>query len=92
MLPDMATLYLAGTDSNALDTSFWKDVYGFSMEAVADSIVKENHGKAVVTEIAPSSLVTKPFPIKSFDLSTMQVEDADFSTNFALPLLEVSYF
>ncbi len=30
MLPDRATMYIAGAGPGALDLEFWRDVYGFS--------------------------------------------------------------
>lgn len=88
MLPDVATLFIAGATQGALDTGFWQDVYGFSMRPVADSIVRSQQGKAVVTDVPASSLLTQTVALRSFDLCTMRPEDADFSAEFELPLLE----
>ena len=88
MLPDTATLFIAGASQKALNIGFWHDVYGFSMAPVADSIVKQNQGKAVVTDVPASSILTKPVAIRNFDLCTMRPEDADFSSEFELPFLD----
>lgn len=88
MMPDLATLYIAGASSEALGTAFWQDVYGFSMVPVATSILQNSQGKAVVTEVPSSSVLTEAVALRTFDLVTMQKEETDFSLEFCLPLLE----
>lgn len=88
MLPDMATLYIAGATQEALNTNFWQDVYGFSMNAVADKILKNSQGKAIVGAVPALSIMTETVAVRNFDLCTMHPEDADFSSEFELPLLE----
>ena len=87
MLPDAATLYIAGATRAALDITFWQDVYGFTMKPVADSIVCQNQGKAIVTDVPASSILTESVAIRNFDLCFMHPRDADFSSEFELPLL-----
>lgn len=78
-------LHMAGASREALDIGFWRSVYGFSMEPVADQIAVESQGKAVIADVPASSLLTHAVPIKSFDLTSMRPEEADFSADFTLP-------
>ena len=86
MLPDVATLYLAGASSKALDTGFWQSVYGFSMEPIAASIAQESQGKAVIADVPASAILTEAVALRSFDLTTIGLQDTDFSSEFVLPV------
>lgn len=86
MLPDKASLYIAGAGGDSLNTGFWRDVYGFSMAPVAEDMGVGYGGKALVAEVAAGDVMTQPIAIRSFDLATMGVEETDFSAAFHLPV------
>ncbi len=46
MLPDRATMYIAGAGPGALDLGFWKDVYGFSYRCFSDASQRAWEGTA----------------------------------------------
>lgn len=84
MLPDTATLYIAGASEGALGIKFWQDVYGFCMDPIAAAIRQDNLSKAVVAEVAAENIVTEAVGIRQFDLMTMKPNEADFTAPFAL--------
>lgn len=86
MFPDVATLFVGGAGADALGTGFWRQVYGFSMEPVAASVKAGAQGKATVAEVAPADMLTEPAVLRRLDLATMSAADADFSSEFELPV------
>lgn len=59
MLPDLASLWVAGAGAAATGLDFWEDVYGFSMAPVAAAIRADALQKAVVA-VVPSQQVWAP--------------------------------
>ena len=84
MLPDVATLYIAAAGPAALDTGFWSDVYGFSMEPIAAAAREYSLSDALVVQVAAGAVLTEPAVVRRFDLPTMHNSKTDFSTDFEL--------
>ncbi|GLC40712.1 hypothetical protein PLESTB_000030300 [Pleodorina starrii] len=87
VLPDRASIFIAGASSAAGGLGFWKDVYGFDMSPVAGAIAEAGQGQAVVLEVRPEHLITDTACVKELDLCTMRSEDQDFTAEFRLQAL-----
>ena len=84
MLPDIATLYIAAAGLAALDTGFWSDVYGLSMEPIAAAVRLYSLSDALVVQVAAGAVLTQPAVVRRFDLAVMDDSETDFSTDFEL--------
>lgn len=84
VLPDIATILVAGAGDSALGLDFWQDVYGLNMAPIADELRTGAMGKVVVREVPASSLVTAPASIHKMDIATMAPSDQDFTAEFTL--------
>lgn len=84
VLPDLATLHVAGGGAGAGGLAFWDDVYGFDMSPVAAALQQAALRDAVVAPVRAEDLVTPSMPLRSFDLATMAPGDADFTADFRL--------
>ena len=82
LLPDIATLHLAGAGANAGGLGFWTNVYGFDMSPVASALREAAARDVVVAPVQPEELVTAPVQLHSFDLAAMAPSDADFTAGF----------
>jgi hypothetical protein len=82
LLPDIATLHLAGAGANAGGLGFWSNVYGFDMSPVASALREAASRDAVVAPVQLEELVTPPVQLHSFDLAAMTPSDADFTAEF----------
>ena len=86
VLPDIAAFFSAGVTREASGTEFWDSVYGFDFSRVA----REEHAEALGARLArvlpvPSSAVaTQTAAVKSFDLTTVNPEDVEFTAAFEL--------
>ena len=84
ILPDIATLHIAAAGPAALDTGFWSDVYGFSMEPIAAAAREHSMSDALVVQVAAGAVLTQPAVVRRFNLATMDDSETDFSTDFEL--------
>ncbi|KAG2501748.1 hypothetical protein HYH03_000248 [Edaphochlamys debaryana] len=90
VLPDRASIYIAGASAAAGGLGFWKDVYGFDMTPVAQAIAEAGRGQAVVLEVKQEHIRTSTACVKELDMCTMKPEDQDFTANFRLEALPAS--
>ena len=80
VLPDIATIHIAGFGRNATSLPFWDDVYGFEMPTVQSKLTSDEYLKtAVVAPVKGAHCVTSSREIKRLDLSTVSVNDLDFT-------------
>lgn len=84
VLPDIASISIAGGSAGATGLNFWADVYGFDMAPVAESIRSASLRKALVLDVPAGALVTAAQTVHSMDLCTMAPNDQDFSADFSL--------
>lgn len=84
ILPDLATIHVAGGGPDAGGLGFWTDVYGFDMSLLADALTEASFKDAVVANVKEEHLVTEAVSVKTLDLSTMTASDADFTASFTL--------
>eukprot|EP00798_Chlamydomonas_sp_ICE-L_P012753 gene12753-16003_t len=76
VLPDMATIHVAGGGAAASGSTWWKDVYGFEMSPIQAEMHKMQLKEANVMVVKKEDIVTDSIMVKS--------EDQDFSTEFTL--------
>ena len=90
LLPDKATLYLAGIEDaeyRAEKLDFWDDVYGFDMSCIKALAIAE----PLVDVVEANQAATTAATLRSFDLKTMRKEDAAFTAAFELTATRNDY-
>ena len=87
VLPDIATILVAGAGDGAMGLDFWESVYGFKMAPVADELRRGAAGKVLVREVSARHLVTAAARAHAMDLATMAPADQDFTSEFSLAAL-----
>ncbi|ERM98123.1 probable protein arginine N-methyltransferase 3 [Amborella trichopoda] len=84
ILPDMATIFVAGFGRGGTSFPFWEDVYGFDMSCIGKEVTEDAAQLPIVDIVDSQTLVTDPCVLHIFDLVTMRREDMDFTANFEL--------
>ncbi|WIA42932.1 hypothetical protein OEZ86_008845 [Tetradesmus obliquus] len=86
LLPDLASIHVAGASRAAFGTAFWQDVYGFSMQPIADELAAAaaREAQVVVRPVDPSCLTTPALQVHAMDLATMSAAQQDFTAHFTL--------
>jgi len=84
VLPDIATIHIAGFDRKATDFPFWEDVYGFEMPEIKKQLFDGAMKTAVVTHVEGSRLTTSGAQVCELDLATCSIADTEFTTEFSL--------
>ena len=79
ILPDVATIHVAGFGRNATSLPFWDDVYGFEMPSVQKSLAEDAIKNAIVAPVKGAHVVTDSREIKRLDLATVAAKDLDFT-------------
>ena len=90
LLPDTATLYVAGIEDaeyRAEKLDFWDDVYGFDMRAIKALAV----GEPLVDVVEPDQVATSVATLRTFDIGTMTKEDAALTASFELTAARNDY-
>ncbi|OAA46258.1 hypothetical protein NOR_03011 [Metarhizium rileyi] len=85
LAPSSATLWIAPVKDEAYiseHVSYWRDVYGFDMEAMQEGIYDEVRIQAMPT----SSLCGRAYPFKVLDLYSTRPEDLSFTTSWETEL------
>ncbi|KMT17032.1 hypothetical protein BVRB_2g042330 [Beta vulgaris subsp. vulgaris] len=84
VLPDTATMYAAGFGRGSTSLPFWENVYGIDMSSVGKELVKDAAEFPIVDVVDSHDIVTKTAVLKNFDLTTMKIEDMDFTSRIEL--------
>ncbi|OAP02168.1 PRMT3 [Arabidopsis thaliana] len=84
ILPDTATMFVAGFGKGATSLPFWEDVYGFDMSSIGKEIHDDTTRLPIVDVIAERDLVTQPTLLQTFDLATMKPDEVDFTATATL--------
>ncbi|KAL1204763.1 putative protein arginine N-methyltransferase 3 [Cardamine amara subsp. amara] len=84
ILPDTATMFVAGFGKGATSLPFWEDVYGFDMSSIGKEILEDTARLPVVDVIEERDLVTHPALLQTFDLATMKPDEVDFTATATL--------
>lgn len=79
ILPDTATMFLAGFGREATSLPFWDNVYGFNMSRIGQEVVEDAARFPIVDVIDSSHIVTNTDVLQTFDLVTMQPNQLDFT-------------
>ncbi|XP_076927323.1 putative protein arginine N-methyltransferase 3 [Bidens hawaiensis] len=84
MLPDTATMFVAGFGKGATSIPFWENVYGFNMSSVGNELVKDAAHIPIVDVVDANNLVTNTALLQEFDLATMKPDEVDFTASVQL--------
>ena len=84
VLPDIATIHIAGFDRAATDFPFWDDVYGFKMPEISKQLRAGALKTAVVTHVDGARVTTTAARVCELDLATCSIADTEFTAEFAL--------
>ncbi|CAM6094824.1 unnamed protein product [Calypogeia fissa] len=87
MLPDTATMYVAGFGKGGTSLSFWENVYGFDMQCVGEEVVQDATQHPIIDVIASKDVITDTCLLKEFDLTSMKHDDVDYTADFGVKLL-----
>ncbi|KAF4388974.1 hypothetical protein F8388_026703 [Cannabis sativa] len=84
ILPDTATIIVAGFGKGGTSIPFWENVYGFNMSCVGKELVEGAAQMPIVDVIEGDDLVTNAAVLKTFDLVTMKPDEVDFTASVEL--------
>ncbi|KAH1064449.1 hypothetical protein J1N35_029436 [Gossypium stocksii] len=79
ILPDAATIFVAGFGKGGTSLPFWENVYGFNMSYIGKEVVEGAAKFPIVDIINHHDLVTNAAVLQSFDLATMKPDEVDFT-------------
>ncbi|ESR45657.1 hypothetical protein CICLE_v100006501mg, partial [Citrus x clementina] len=79
ILPDTATMFVAGFGRGGTSLPFWENVYGFTMSCVGREVVQDAAGIPIVDVVDDHDLVTDSVVLQTFDLATMKHDEVDFT-------------
>ncbi|KAL5708436.1 type I protein arginine methyltransferase [Ranunculus cassubicifolius] len=86
MLPDTATIFVAGFGKGGTSIPFWEDVYGFNMSCIGKEVVEDSAQLPIVDVVDSRDLMTNAVLLQNFDLMTVKPNELDFTTSFELEL------
>ncbi|KAM5551558.1 putative protein arginine N-methyltransferase 3 [Rosa sericea] len=84
ILPDTATIFVAGFGKGATSLQFWENVYGFNMSCVGKELVDGAAKVPIVDVVEDHGLVTSAAILQTFDLVTMKPDEVDFTASVVL--------
>ncbi|KAK4483568.1 hypothetical protein RD792_010767 [Penstemon davidsonii] len=84
VLPDTATMFVAGFGRGGASISFWENVYGFNMSCIGREVDDNAAGIPIVDVIDSCNIVTTTEVLQSFDLATMQPKQMEFTADVEL--------
>ncbi|CAA0831436.1 Probable protein arginine N-methyltransferase 3 [Striga hermonthica] len=79
ILPDTATMFVAGFGRGATSIPFWENVYGFNMSCIGREVDEGAAQVPIVDVIDSCNIITSTEVLQSFDLVTMQPNQMDFT-------------
>ncbi|KAF5175785.1 arginine N-methyltransferase [Thalictrum thalictroides] len=86
ILPDTATIFVAGFGKGGTSIPFWENVYGFNMSCIGKEIVENSARLPIVDVVECPDIITNSVVIQNFDLSTVKADELDFTASFELEL------
>ncbi|XP_077244620.1 protein arginine methyltransferase 3 [Tasmannia lanceolata] len=84
ILPDTATIFVAGFGRGATSIPFWENVYGFDMSCIGKEVVEDAAQLPIVDVVDSRDIVTDTVVLQKFDLATMEPGEMDFTSSFEL--------
>lgn len=91
ILPDTATIFVAGFGKGGTSLPFWENVYDFDMSSIGKELVIDAAQFPIVDVVDYQDLVTSSAVLQTFDLATMKPNEVDFTATATLePKLSAS--
>ncbi|WJX36641.1 Protein arginine N-methyltransferase 3 [Trifolium repens] len=91
ILPDTATIFVAGFGKGGTSLPFWENVCDFDMSCIGEELVIDAARYPIVDVIDHQDLVTSSSILQTFDLATMKPHEVDFTATASLePKLSAS--
>ncbi|XP_052190178.1 probable protein arginine N-methyltransferase 3 isoform X2 [Diospyros lotus] len=84
ILPDTATIFVAGFGRGGTSIPFWEDVYGFNMSCIGKELFEEAARIPIVDVVDSHDIVTNSVVLQSFDLLRMTHDEMDFTSRIEL--------
>ncbi|XP_054814524.1 probable protein arginine N-methyltransferase 3 [Prosopis cineraria] len=92
ILPDTATIFVAGFGKGGTSLPFWENVCGFDMSCIGKELVNDAAQFPIVDVLDYEDLVTDSVILQTFDLATMKPNQVDFTATATLePMLNSSH-
>ncbi|CAF4594297.1 unnamed protein product [Rotaria socialis] len=90
IFPDRATMYMVGIEDRDYKedkVEWWSSVYGYNMGCLKNYVMRE----PLVDTVDKRQICTDHFPLKTFDLKTMTIDDINIDSKFRLRALRDDY-
>lgn len=87
VLPDVASLHVAGAGPQAGKDWFWKDVYGFKMSSMRNRARAGALHRASVEVVNPAHLITDACAFHTIDVALEEKDKLEFSAPFQIKRL-----
>ncbi|KAL7234685.1 hypothetical protein ACSBR1_018184 [Camellia fascicularis] len=84
ILPDTATMFVAGFGRGGTSIPFWENVYGFNMSCIGKELVEDAARVPIVDVVDFCDIVTNTVVPQSFDLLKMTPDEMDFTSSIEL--------
>ncbi|KAF7824750.1 putative protein arginine N-methyltransferase 3 [Senna tora] len=84
ILPDTATIFVAGFGKGGTSLPFWENVCGFDMSCVGKELVEDAAKIPIVDVLDSQDLVTSSVILQTFDMATMKPDQVDFTATATL--------
>nr|POF08844.1 putative protein arginine n-methyltransferase 3 [Quercus suber] len=84
IVPDTATIFVAGFGKGGTSDPFWENVYGFNMSCIGKELVGDAAKIPIVDIVDNHDIVTNSTVLQTFDLATMNHDDVDFTASAEL--------
>lgn len=86
ILPDTATIFVAGFGRGGTSLPFWENVYGFDMSCIGKEVLEDAACSPIVDVMDSKDIVTESVVLQTFDLTTMKLDEMDFTSSCELTL------
>ncbi|KAL2478152.1 putative protein arginine N-methyltransferase 3 [Forsythia ovata] len=84
ILPDTATMFVAGFGKGGTSIPFWENVYGINMSCIGLEEVEDASRNPIVDVIDSCDIITTTQVLQTFDLVTMRSDQMDFTAKVDL--------
>ncbi|PKU87939.1 probable protein arginine N-methyltransferase 3 [Dendrobium catenatum] len=86
ILPDTATILVAGFGRGGTSLPFWENVYGFNMTCIGKEVMEDASCSPIIDVMNSKDIVTESAVLQTFDLTTMKPDEVDFTARCELVL------
>ncbi|XP_057976335.1 probable protein arginine N-methyltransferase 3 [Malania oleifera] len=84
ILPDLATIFVAGFGRGSTSVPFWENVYGFNMSCIGREVLEDAAQAPIVDVVDSQDIVTDAVVLQTFDLGRMKIDEMDFTSSIEL--------